>query len=192
MAFGVESGSDKILKYMRKGYQARQIDKAFKICRDNKIITTCNFMIGTPGETKGTMQESIDMLKRIKPNLLRWSITTPTPGSDLYRELKEKDLINLKHLSEFDRWAAYPIKLEFFSKEDIQKSMKDLLDVFYWDFFRLVLNPIRIAKEFYFIKILMLRYLFMFTKPVRLLKDIVFYLNYFKYRKGRDTKEDND
>jgi len=184
IGLGVESGSNEILRILRKGYKAEQVDKAFEICRRNKMITTCNFMIGTPGETKETLGESIDLLRRIRPNLVRCSITTPTPGSDLYTKLNEEGRINLSSLSDFDRWAVYPIKLENISKEDIQISMKSLLDVFYHNFFLNVVNPVRFVKEFYFFKVLMRRYFLLLKTPGVFFKDIGFYLNYFRHRKG--------
>jgi len=187
IAIGVESGSDVILKYMRKGYTSGQIDKAFEICRRNKMITTSNFMIGTPGETKETLQSSIDLLRRIRPNLVRCSITTPTPGCDLYVQLKKENRINIKHLSDFDRWAAYPIRLDNISKEDIQTAMKTLLNVFYKNFFSIFINPVRIVQESYFLKILFLRYLLLLKNPVLILKDVFFYLTYCKHRKGYDS-----
>lgn len=185
LGVGVESGSHEILKYMRKGYKIPQIDRAFDICRRNKIITTCNFMVGTPGETYSTIQESIKMLRRIRPNLVRCSITTPTPGSDLYLRMASENRINITKLSEFDRWASYPIKLDNFSKEDLQSSIKKILRIFYKNLFSIIFNPARWIKEFYFFKILLHRYLYLFKEPVCFWKDILFYLNYFTHRKGR-------
>lgn len=187
MGFGVESGSQRILNYMRKGYQTEKIRQAFDICRQNKIITTCNLMVGTPGESHETIQESENMLKRAKPDLVRVSITTPTPGSDLYTKMNQDGRINLNRLSEFDRWAAYPIRLDNFTKEDIQQSIKKLLGIFYKDFFSYLLKPGKILKRWYFFKVLFIRQLQIARNPVRLWNDILFYLTYYWQRKGRES-----
>lgn len=187
IGFGVESGSQKILNYMRKGYRVAQIEKAFDICRRHEIVTTCNFMVGTPGETHETIQESLDMLSRIRPNLIRCSITTPTPGSDLHVQMAREQRINIEKLSDFDRWAAYPIVLDNFSKEDIQDSIEKIVKIFYRNFFRTVFNPLKLVRDFYFIKILLKRYSFMLTDPARLLSDISFYIGYKRSRKGRNV-----
>ncbi len=173
---------------MRKGYNVSQIERAFEICRQNRIITTCNLMVGTPGETHETIQESIDMLSRIRPNLVRCGITTPTPGSDLYTYMVKENRINITRLSDFDRWAAYPIKLDNFTKEDIQESIRKLLMNFYKNFFSIFYNPFRFVNEFYFINILLKRYFALASHPARFWKDISFYLLYFKHRKGYETK----
>ncbi len=186
MGFGVESGSQQILNTMRKGYRVEKIAEAFEICRRKGIITTCNLMVGTPGETRETIQESIDMLRKVKPDLVRVSITTPTPGSDLHAKMEAEGRINLKRLSEFDRWAAYPIRLDGFTKEDIQQSIRDLLGTFYKNFFSLLKRPGILMKRRYFFRILFKRQLQIARNPLRLWKDITFYLTYFWRRMGRD------
>lgn len=189
IGFGVESGSQRILRYMRKGYNVSQVERAFEICRQNRIITTCNLMVGTPGETYETIQESIDMLSRIRPNLVRCSITTPTPGSDLYTHMTKENRINVTRLSDFDRWAAYPVQLDNFSKEDVQESVKKLIMTFYKNFFGILYNPLRFVKEFYFINILLKRYFVLTRHPARLWKDISFYLHYIRHRKGCEANK---
>jgi len=186
IGMGVESGSDDILRYMRKGYGTGKIDKGFAICRRNKIITTCNLMIGTPGETHRTIQESVEMIRRTRPNLVRCSITTPTPGSDLHVQMSMENRVNIKELSHFDRWAAYPIRLDSFSKEDIEKSIKRLLFAFYTNLFSLFINPARFIDELYFIRVLILRYVCLLKTPRVFLRDVAFYIRYFTHRKGYD------
>jgi hypothetical protein len=102
--------------------------------------------------------------------------------------MTKENRINVTRLSDFDRWAAYPVQLDNFSKEDIQESIKKLLMTFYKNFFSILYNPLRFVKEFYFINILLRRYFALARHPARLLKDISFYLLYFKHRKGHETK----
>ncbi len=188
IGFGVESGSQRILNAMRKGYKASMIDEAFRICRKHKIITTCNLMVGTPGESYETINESKAMIARVRPNLVRISITTPTPGSDLHALLKRENRILISHLSDFDRWVDNPIKLDNFSKEDIRAGIKILLTTFYADFYRSLYNPVKFLENRFFFRILLLRYLFMLRRPLRLLRDLLFYVNYFKHRKGHASE----
>lgn len=185
IGFGVESGSQKILNFMRKGYKVEQIHKAFDLCRKYRIITTCNFMVGTPGETLETVQDSLDLISRISPNLIRCSITTPTPGSDLHDCMEKEDRINIKKLSDFDRWASYPIRLDGFSQDDIERAVKQIVGMFYSQFFSIFYNPRRFIENWYFIRILILRYLQLLSHPGLFFKDIVFYLQYSRHRKGK-------
>jgi anaerobic magnesium-protoporphyrin IX monomethyl ester cyclase len=189
IGFGVESGSQSILNYMRKGYTTPMIDNAFRLCRKQGIITTCNLMVGTPGESSASVAESRAMIARIHPNLIRVSITTPTPGSDLHTKLIKENRILISRLSDFDRWAANPIRLDDFSKEEIRVAIRSFLTLFYRDFFRTVVNPLRLIKNWYFVKVLVLRYLFLLKSPARFWQDLLFYLTYFKHRKGHPAHE---
>ncbi len=66
LLFGIESGSDKILKSMRKGYNSEQASKILKVCHDSGIKTTVNFIVGFPGETEKDHQQTIKFIKKNK------------------------------------------------------------------------------------------------------------------------------
>jgi radical SAM superfamily enzyme YgiQ (UPF0313 family) len=186
IGFGVESGSQQILNYMRKGYRTSQIDSAFALCRRIGIVTTCNVMVGTPQESPQTIQDTIDMIKRVRPNLIRISITTPTPGSDLYLKMAKENRITVSNLSDFDRWLLNPIKLDDFSEDDIRSSTQKILKQFYRVFFRMLYNPLNLFRNFYFLRVLLARYCnLLLTDPRRFLQDLSFYFHYAKVRQGR-------
>lgn len=82
--YGVEAGNEDILKILRKGITREQAEKAFRITKQKKIDTLAYFMLGSPRETRKTIQESIDFAKKLKPDYVHFSITTPFPATDLY------------------------------------------------------------------------------------------------------------
>ncbi len=92
IAYGVESGSPKILKEMEKGVTVEQIEKSFKLTRKAGIRTLGYFMLGMPGETKETIQETIDVCFKIDPDYIAWGMLRIFPGSKIYNSFKEKDL----------------------------------------------------------------------------------------------------
>src|SRR5262249_45016445 len=65
---GVESGSQEILKRLKKGIQLPQIERAFRIARKVGIRTQAFFMLGGPGETKQTLKETIEFAIKIDPD----------------------------------------------------------------------------------------------------------------------------
>ena len=181
--FGVESGSQKILNYMRKGYRAEKILNAFKICQELKIITTANFMFGTPNESKETLNETFEIIKQAKPDFMRVSITTPTPGSDLYKELVNSDRINIKSWEDFNRWVINPIKLENLTQEEIKEFIDAIFSYYKKNFLLNLLNPYMFFfKKRYFYFVVIKRFFNLFSKPKLLFKDIMFYLNYTSLR----------
>jgi len=89
---GFESGSDRVLRFIRKGTKRRQNIEAAKICHKYGISIWANYMLGLPTETKEEVLETISMLKKIDPDYYSPAYYTPHPGSDLYTYCVENDL----------------------------------------------------------------------------------------------------
>ncbi len=102
LAFGVESGSQTILNNIRKKITVQQIKNAFKMCKEVGILTHAFLMVGNVGETQETLNETINLLKVVKPFNASVSITTPYPGSDLYRVAEENGLLTSEDWSTYD------------------------------------------------------------------------------------------
>jgi len=63
LIFGVESGSQKILKKMKKPYRTEVAKRILKDCYEVGIKTTCNFMFGFPGEAEEDFNETLNFIK---------------------------------------------------------------------------------------------------------------------------------
>jgi len=89
---GFESGSDRVLRFLRKG-TTREINlAAARICKKYGISIWANYMLGIPTETKEEVMDTISMLKEIDPDYYSPAFYTPHPGSDLYTYCIENDL----------------------------------------------------------------------------------------------------
>lgn len=102
LAFGVESGSQEILNNIRKNITIKQIEDAFRMCKKVGILTHTYLMIGNQGESRETVEQTIELLKKIKPFNANVSITTPYPGTDLYKIAKEEGILISEDWSRFD------------------------------------------------------------------------------------------
>ncbi len=89
---GFESGSDRVLRFIRKGTKVWQNLKAAEICRKYGIAIWANYMLGLPTETEDEMRATIRMLKEIDPDYYSPAFYTPHPGSDLFDYCQEHDL----------------------------------------------------------------------------------------------------
>jgi len=89
---GFESGSDRVLRFLRKGTTREVNLRAVKVCRKYGISIWANYMLGIPTETKEEVMETISMLKEIDPEYYSPAFYTPHPGSDLYTYCIEHDL----------------------------------------------------------------------------------------------------
>jgi len=83
---GFESGSDRVLKYLRKG-STRAINlEAAKILRGLGVKIWANYMLGMPTETQDEILQTESMLQEIQPYHCSPAFYTPHPGSDLFEE----------------------------------------------------------------------------------------------------------
>ncbi len=80
ISFGVESGSQKILDFYRKGTTPEQAEKSFGWCHKYGIEATANLMIGFPMETEEDLRATYEHLKRIKPDDIIVYFSTAIPG----------------------------------------------------------------------------------------------------------------
>ncbi len=89
--YGVESGTQKILNVLRKGITLKMAEDAFRWTKKAGIQTLGYFMIGSPEEKENDIKETNKFIKKISPDYIHVSITTPFPATDLYDlALKEK------------------------------------------------------------------------------------------------------
>jgi len=86
ISFGVESGSERLLKNIRKGISKSQIISAFDLCREIGIETRAFFMLGIPSETMAESLETIEFAKKLNPSYAQFSLAVPYPGSQWYDE----------------------------------------------------------------------------------------------------------
>lgn len=87
---GVESGSPQILKTLNKRITPEEIVHAFDVTRRAGLRRCACFMIGAPGETAKTVQESIDLARRIRAERITLNIVTPYPGTAFYERYVDK------------------------------------------------------------------------------------------------------
>ncbi|MFC1454922.1 B12-binding domain-containing radical SAM protein [Candidatus Undinarchaeota archaeon] len=90
LKFGVESGVQEILDNIRKGIQVEKTRETFKWTNEVGIKTHAHFMLGCVGETKDTIEKTIQFAKEIRPTTVTFGIFTPYPGTPLFKMVQEK------------------------------------------------------------------------------------------------------
>lgn len=101
--FGFESGSQKILNFLRKGITVEQSLNVVKLCRKYGILIFADYMLGVPTETEREVEETYQLIKKIRPELNSPTYFVPIPGSYLYEYCREKDLIKIRSYEDFAR-----------------------------------------------------------------------------------------
>jgi anaerobic magnesium-protoporphyrin IX monomethyl ester cyclase len=86
---GYESGSELILKNIRKGITREQMRQFARDARRAGLMVLGDFVFGFPGETKETAEETIAFAKELKPNYVQFAVATPMPGTAFYDYVSE-------------------------------------------------------------------------------------------------------
>jgi hopanoid biosynthesis associated radical SAM protein HpnJ len=83
---GYESGNQQILHNIKKGMRIEVAEKFTKDCHDLGITIHGTFILGLPGETKETIEQTIQFAARINPHTIQVSLAAPYPGTFLYKQ----------------------------------------------------------------------------------------------------------
>lgn len=136
VAFGVETGSPRVLELIKKKITVEQIENAFKWTRKAGILSSAFIMIGShPSETIDDLKYTLELLYRVRPDFVLVYIAVPYPGTELYQMMKEKGYIFTEDWDEFDivrteaKWRN-----DNFMPEDLVKYQK-------WMYRRYYLRP---------------------------------------------------
>jgi hopanoid biosynthesis associated radical SAM protein HpnJ len=83
---GYESGNQKILHNIKKGMRVEVARRFAKDCRELGIVIHGTFILGLPGETRETIEETIRFAVEVDPHTIQVSLAAPYPGTFLHRQ----------------------------------------------------------------------------------------------------------
>lgn len=88
--YGVESGNQQLVDSMNKGLNLNDVRRAFRLTHEAGIKIQASFILGMPGETKETIEDTKGFIQETKPDYPGCSLATPFPGTELERQVKLK------------------------------------------------------------------------------------------------------
>jgi hopanoid biosynthesis associated radical SAM protein HpnJ len=86
---GYESGNQQILINIKKGLRVDRARQFAADCRELGITVHGTFILGLPGETKETIEETIRFAREVNPHTIQVSVAAPYPGTELHRQAVE-------------------------------------------------------------------------------------------------------
>lgn len=131
---GYESGNQQILTNIKKGVKLERARQFTKDCRDLGITVHGTFIVGLPGETKETIEETIRFAKDINPHSLQVSIAAPYPGTALYRQALENGWLPEEGPDLIDERGVQVAALEYphLSRTEMYGSVETFYKQFYF------------------------------------------------------------
>ena len=128
--FGVESGSQRVIDAMGKGFSLTQTMNAFQWAKHAGLMTVAGVILGFPGETKESAMETIKLVEKINPDDVGYYIATPYPGTPMYELVKEKGLLKVTDFNKYDT-ATPTFESPEFTMEELREIREQAFHRFY-------------------------------------------------------------
>jgi len=93
LAYGIESGNQKILDSIHKQITLEQVEQITALTKKYGIHVTGYFMLGILGDTRQTIQETLDFAEKLDLDFYGFGITSPIPGTEMYAQAVERGLV---------------------------------------------------------------------------------------------------
>lgn len=122
--YGVESATQGLLDNINKNMDLEKTEKMIRLTERLGIKAHLTFTFGLPGETRESIRRTIDAAINLNPNSVQFSITTPFPGTEFYKEMQEKGYILSHEWSEYDGNYKSVICSEHLRKEDLEMAIR--------------------------------------------------------------------
>jgi hopanoid biosynthesis associated radical SAM protein HpnJ len=131
---GYESGNQQILFNIKKGMRIEFARRFTKDCHELGITIHGTFILGLPGETKATIEETIRFATEINPHTIQVSLAAPYPGTYLYRQALENGWLDDAHAELVDAHGVQiaPLHYPHLSHTEIFDSVETFYRRFYF------------------------------------------------------------
>ncbi len=128
ISYGVESGNQKSLDFLRKGITVKQIEEAFRITKEVGIEKMAYLIIGIPGESKEDAMRTIGFAEEIDADYVQISVLTPMKNTPLFDLANEKGWVvskNAKNPYDQEVRERYILSTGDIPEEEIEKLVKE-------------------------------------------------------------------
>ncbi len=119
--FGVETGSPRLMADIKKGLDLDKVTEAFRVARAVGMEVHGTFMIGLPGETRDTVRETVELACSIPMDSIQFSIATPFPGTEFYRQCADNGWLVTEKWEDYDGNFGSVVTYPQLSKVEIEE-----------------------------------------------------------------------
>jgi radical SAM superfamily enzyme YgiQ (UPF0313 family) len=129
---GFESGDPQILKNIKKGATVEMARAFMKNCRKVGIRVHGDFIIGLPGETRETIQKTIEFAKELDPETIQVSLAHAMPGTELHDSMAKEGFLKVEALADMSGHQLPHIEYPHLSKSEMMAGVNQFYDDYYF------------------------------------------------------------
>lgn len=123
ISYGIESGNQGIVNSISKGITLEQVERVTRATEEAGIKVTGLFMLGILGDSKATIQQTIDFARKLNLSFYCFSLTIPLQGTQLYDTAVERGFIPLDRLKDWS-YNVNANLTEDCTKKDLEQFSK--------------------------------------------------------------------
>lgn len=128
---GFESGNQAILNNIKKGLRVDRAKEFVAHCKDLGLTIHGTFIVGLPGETTETIEETIRFACAIEPESLQVSLAAPYPGTELYQQAVENGWLDAGAMVNQDGVQIPALRYDHLTPAQMNDAVERLYKIFY-------------------------------------------------------------
>jgi len=129
---GFESSDAQILKNIKKGATVEMAREFMKNCRKVGIKVHGDFIIGLPGETKETINKTIEFAKELDCETIQVSLAHAMPGTELHEQMTKEGFLRVEALADSGGHQLPHIEYPHLSKAEMMDGVNRFYDEYYF------------------------------------------------------------
>jgi radical SAM superfamily enzyme YgiQ (UPF0313 family) len=123
LSFGVESGNNKILKIIKKGFNIEQVRREIRLAKKAGIMTTALYILGHPYETRRTIFQTIKLAAQLGTEEVCFGRMVPLPGTEI-RLMAQRREAGYNYISsdwkQYRKYYGQPLSLQGISNWEME------------------------------------------------------------------------
>lgn len=133
LCLGIESGSERVLKDVRKGYRIENVYEPIRQMREAGINIIANYLVGLPEDDHESMQETLDLALELNCEFANIYCAMAYPGSALYHQAVRENWPLPESWTGYSQLAyeTRPLPTNYLKAEDVLRFRDDAFDKYY-------------------------------------------------------------
>jgi hopanoid biosynthesis associated radical SAM protein HpnJ len=128
---GYESGNAEILKNIKKGVALETARRFTQDCHKVGILIHGTFILGLPGESRDTIQQTMRFAKEMNPETIQVSLASPYPGTAFYDYAIEHGYIKPEDMVDETGYQRCVINYPGLSGDEIYQAVEKFYTSYY-------------------------------------------------------------
>jgi len=130
--FGAESGVQRVIDALQKNITVDRVREAVHTARAAGLEVGVYFMLGNVTETREEMETTIDFALELDPDLVQFTVATPYPGTEMYRQVVENGQLLITSWDELATYGGSVFRMDNVTPDLVDRMYRKALRKFYF------------------------------------------------------------